>query len=128
MNMDNDADVNRQAADQSRFSPPRPISRRVHVNHVGTKLRVAAPSLEFTPRPPIGPPFRPQSARRVRCEQFGFPTFGRMVGQRAHDGRHATRRIAWTDVQHLAHGHRTPFAIKKGSANRRPYVLLLRRT
>ena len=98
------------------------------VNDIGTEVRIAAPPLEFTPSPPIGPPFRPKPARSMRSEQFGFPPFGRMVGQRVHDGCHATGRVAWTDVQHLAHGLATASGMKKWSANRRRSVRGLRRT
>ena len=52
-----------------------------------------------------------------------------MFGQRLHDGRHATGRVARTDVQHLAHGASTTLAIKKWSANCQSRVFpLLRRT
>ena len=53
----------------------------------------------------------------MRWEQIGYPPFRWMVGQRVHDGRHATGRVAWTDMQHLAHGLATAPGMKKWSAN-----------
>ena len=72
--------------------------------------RVAASSLELTSSPPIGLPFRPQSARCMRGEQFGFPAFRWEFSEGVHDGRHATRCIAGPtcNTLRMVSAHRSP--------------------
>ena len=85
--------------------------------HIGPKGGAAAPPLEFTSSPSVGSPFRPNVSGRMRGEQVGFPAVRRMLGQGVHDRRHATRRVARTNMEHLAHERAKGFGMKKPPEN-----------
>jgi len=93
-----------QALNQPSLPTPRPVSRRVHVDHIRAGRRGTASSFELASCPPIGPPFCPESTRGMGGEQFGFPAFGREFSEGVHDGRHTPWCIARADVHTLRMG------------------------
>ena len=102
---------------QAKLPAEGPIRRSVNVHDVGSLIGRGASPLQFRLRPSVGSPFRPNVPGRMRGEQVGFPAVGRMLGQGVHDRRHATRRVARTNMEHLAHERAKGFGVKKPPEN-----------